>query len=72
MLDPKRVRTSIDSIAAQLKKRGFSFNISKFNALEDQRKVLQIKIQDLQNQRNIKSKEVGFAKAAGKHVDDVL
>ena len=72
MLDPKLVRNSIETVAAQLKKRGFVVDIAKFNTLEEQRKQLQVKMQDLQNERNVRSKEVGIAKAAGKNVDDVL
>jgi len=72
MLDPKLVRSSIDNVAAQLKKRGFVVDVAKFNQLEDQRKQLQIKMQDLQNERNVRSKEVGQAKAAGKDVAEVL
>jgi|SRR5579885_273400 seryl-tRNA synthetase len=72
MLDPKLVRSSIETVAAQIKKRGFVIDINKFNALEEQRKQLQVKMQDLQNERNVRSKEVGHAKASGKNVDDVL
>src|SRR5579872_2495045 len=72
MLDPKLVRSSIDTIAAQLKPRGFVVDVAKFNALEEQRKQLQVKMQELQNERNVRSKEVGFAKARGKNVDEVL
>ncbi len=72
MLDPKLVRNSIDVVALQLKKRGFTLDVAKFNLLEEQRKQLQIKMQDLQNERNVRSKEVGHAKAAGKNVEDVL
>ena len=31
-----------------------------------------MKMQELQNERNVRSKEVGHAKASGKNVDDVL
>ncbi|HTM63343.1 MAG TPA: serine--tRNA ligase [Gammaproteobacteria bacterium] len=72
MLDPKLVRNSIDTVAAQLKKRGFVVDVAKYNELEERRKNLQIKMQDLQNERNVRSKEVGMAKASGKNVDDVL
>src|SRR5579883_1978150 len=72
MLDPKLVRSSIDKVAAQLKLRGFVVDIDKFNALEEQRKALQVKMQELQNERNVRSKEVGLAKAAGKRVEEVL
>ncbi|HLB43409.1 MAG TPA: serine--tRNA ligase [Gammaproteobacteria bacterium] len=72
MLDPKLIRTSITFIATQLNERGVTFDINKFNVLEEQRKQLQVNIQALQNQRNVKSKEVGRAKATGSHVGDVL
>lgn len=72
MLDPKLIRTSITTVAAQLAKRGMQLDIEKFNALEEQRKQLQVHIQELQNQRNVKSKEVGRAKATGDNVDAVL
>ena len=72
MLDPKLVRQSIENVTAQLKKRGFVVDVAKFNSLEEQRKHLQVKMQDLQNERNVRSKEVGHAKAAGKNVDEVL
>lgn len=72
MLDPKLVRSSIENIAAQVKKRGFVLDVTKFNNLEERRKQLQVKMQDLQNERNVRSKEVGHAKANGKNVDEVL
>ncbi len=72
MLDPKIIRSSIDSVAAQLKKRGFIVEVAKFQALEEQRKILQVEMQTLQNKRNVFSKAVGQAKAQGKNVDTVL
>src|SRR5271156_2315769 len=72
MLDPKLIRGSIDTVAAQLTKRGFVLDVNKFNVLEEQRKQLQVNMQDLQNERNVRSKEVGHAKASGKNVDEVL
>lgn len=72
MLDPKLVRNSIDNIAARLQTRGFVLDVAKFNAMEEQRKEMQIRMQDLQNERNVRSKEVGLAKAQGKDVNEVL
>jgi seryl-tRNA synthetase len=72
MLDPKLIRSSVDSIAAQLKKRGFVMDVATFNTLEEKRKQLQVSMQELQNERNIKSKEVGHAKAKGGNVDEAL
>ncbi len=72
MLDPKLVRNSIDDIAARLQTRGFVLDVAKFNAMEEQRKEMQVRMQDLQNERNVRSKEVGLAKAQGKDVNEVL
>lgn len=72
MLDPKLLRNSMKDVAAQLKKRGFILDTEKFTQLEEQRKDLQIKLQELQNERNVRSKEVGLAKTTGKNVDDAL
>lgn len=72
MLDPKLVRNDIQKVAEQLKKRGFVVDIDKFNKLEDQRKSLQTKMQEFQNERNVQSKEVGKAKATGMNVDELL
>ncbi|OGT53321.1 MAG: serine--tRNA ligase [Gammaproteobacteria bacterium RIFCSPHIGHO2_12_FULL_42_13] len=70
MIDPKLIRSQIDTVAASLRKRGIILDIAKFHALENKRKEQQIKIQELQNERNVRSKEVGIAKATGKNVGD--
>src|SRR5690348_6076605 len=72
MLDLKVLRNSVETIAAQLKKRGFHFDTAFFDGLEEKRKTLQVDLQKLQNERNVRSKEVGIAKAAGKSADDAL
>lgn len=72
MLDPKLVRSNIDNVAALLKKRGFTVDVSAFTALEEQRKALQVEMQALQNERNVRSKEVGMAKAKGQPIEPVM
>jgi seryl-tRNA synthetase len=72
MLDPKLIRNDLALVAEQMKKRGIVLDTAHLTQLEEQRKALQIKTQDLQNARNVRSKAVGQAKAAGKHVDDIL
>src|SRR5829696_4777041 len=69
MLDPKYVRQSFKDIAEQLQKRGFIMDQEKFNKLEGERKQLQMNMQDLQNARNIRSKEIGIAKAKGQETE---
>ena len=72
MLDPKLLRTELATVAEKLKSRGFELDIVKFEALEIRRKDLQIRTQDLQNQRNSKSKNIGKAKAAGEDIEPLL
>lgn len=72
MLDPKLIRNAINDVAQLLVRRGFKLEVDKVNSLEEKRKSLQIQMQELQNERNVRSKEVGRAKAAGDNVDAVL
>ena len=72
MLDSKLLRGNIDFVAEQLKRRKFTFDVTEFNKLEDQRKVIQVQTQDLQNLRNTKSKAIGQAKASGENMQPML
>lgn len=72
MLDPKLVRSNIENVAALLNKRGFTVDVKAFTALEEQRKALQVDMQALQNERNVRSKEVGMAKAKGQPIEPVM
>ena len=72
MLESKLLRGNIDFVVEQLKRRNFSFDIAEFNKLEDQRKVIQVQTQDLQNLRNTKSKAIGQAKASGENIEPLL
>ncbi|MFW6258340.1 MAG: serine--tRNA ligase, partial [Halochromatium sp.] len=68
MLDPKLLRGELDQVAAQLARRGFRLDTARIEALETRRKTLQGEVQELQNQRNVKSKAIGKAKAAGEDI----
>ena len=72
MLESKLLRGNIDFVVEQLKRRNFSFDVAKFNKLENQRKVIQVQTQDLQNLRNTKSKAIGQAKASGENIEPLL
>ena len=72
MLDPKRLRADLELVAEQLARRGFQLDIEKMQSLEEQRKALQVEQQELQNERNTKSKSIGKAKAAGEDVQPLL
>lgn len=62
----------MDEVATQLLRRGFKLGVDEFESLEKQRKVLQITTQQLQNERNTRSKGIGKAKAAGEEIQPLL
>ncbi|UOG91422.1 MAG: serine--tRNA ligase [Candidatus Thiothrix sulfatifontis] len=72
MLDPKRLRTDLDAIAAQLARRGFKLDVDTIRAVEERRKALQVDTQTLQNERNSRSKTIGQAKAKGIDIQPLL
>jgi seryl-tRNA synthetase len=72
MLDSKYLRGDIQQTAEKLKKRGFELDVDSFVALEEKRKSLQIKTQELQNERNVRSKSIGKAKASGEDIQPLL
>lgn len=72
MLDPKRLRTELEEVAAQLARRGFTLDVEKIRALEERRKNLQVATQTLQNERNTRSKSIGHAKARGEDIQPLL
>jgi len=69
MLDPKRLRNELPVIAKALKIKQFDLNENEFNRLEEARKSLQVKVEALQNQRNVQSKAIGQAKAQGQDIE---
>lgn len=72
MLDIQALRNDLDGVVAQLKKRGFDFDAAKFAALEQERKTVQTRTQDLQAKRNNTSKQIGMAKAKGEDVSAIM
>ncbi len=72
MLDPKLLRSQTEQVAAQLARRGFAFDLDRFNALEARRKQLQTETERLQSERNAGSKRIGLAKAKGEDVTPIL
>jgi len=72
MLDPKLIRSDLNSVAEQLKKRNFELDVTALENLENQRKQCQVETENLQNERNTKSKSIGKAKAAGEDIKPLL
>lgn len=72
MLDPKLLRNDLEAVSQALKKRGFELDVEAFSALEEERKSLQVNTQNLQSERNTRSKAIGKAKAAGEDIQPLL
>ena len=72
MLDPRLLRSELQETARRLARRGYSLDVARIEALEARRKHLQVLTQDLQNQRNTRSKAIGQAKASGQDIKPLL
>lgn len=72
MLDPRLLRNELDYVKTQLARRNFSLDAEAYRELEEQRKQLQIETQELQNERNTRSRDIGQAKARGEDIQPLL
>ena len=73
MLDPVLLRNHAADLAARLRdSRGFELDVARLEALEADRKQLQVRTQELQNLRNTRSKQIGMLKARGEDVAAVM
>ncbi|HLF12476.1 MAG TPA: serine--tRNA ligase [Gammaproteobacteria bacterium] len=69
MLDPRALRQDLDAVARNLARRGFALDRERYQALESERKQLQVQVETLRQNRNERSKVIGRAKAAGDDVE---
>src|SRR5205809_2692715 len=72
MLDIQLLRKDLPAVIAGLKRRGFDFPESEFRALEDDRKKVQSRTEELQAKRNALSKQVGMLKGKGEDASAVM
>jgi len=72
MLDVQLLRQDCGAVAEQLRKRGFVLDVVTYQALENQRKAAQVLVQELQSERNSRSKYIGQAKAQGEDIKPLL
>ena len=73
MLDPALLRSHLADTAARLKQtRGYTLDVAAIEALESSRKQLAMQTQELQNQRNTRSKAIGQAKGRGEDVAPLM
>ncbi len=72
MLDPQLLRNDIETVRARLAVRGFELDVDGLASIEAERKTTQVEVQELQAERNNRSKGIGKAKAAGEDVQPLL
>ena len=72
MLDVRALRQDPRAFKDHLAVKGFDFDLARFEALEADRKVLQAETEQLQSERNEKSKSIGKAKAAGEDIQPLV
>ncbi len=75
MLDINLLRKDLPSVIARLEARKSPqafLNVEAFQSLEAERKALQIRTEDLQNQRNTLSKQIGQLKSKGEDASSVM
>ena len=72
MLDAKLVRTQPQEVAERLAARGFTLDVQRIESLESTRKSVQTRTEELQAERNSRSKAIGQAKARGEDIAPLL
>jgi seryl-tRNA synthetase len=72
MLDIQLLRRDAAQVAERLGARGFTFDTTRFEALEAERKTIQTRTQDAQARRNALSKQIGMLKGKGEDTTAVM
>lgn len=72
MLDAKLLRANLQDVADLLKKKNYQLDVVRVTELEAQRKSIQTETEQLQNDRNSRSKNIGQAKAAGEDIAPLI
>ena len=72
MIDIQLLRKDIDNVAARLATRKFQLDVAGFNALEAERKAIQMRTEEAQSKRNSLSKQIGMLKGKGEDTTAVM
>ncbi|MYM23870.1 serine--tRNA ligase [Duganella sp. FT135W] len=72
MIDIQLLRKDIATVAERLAARKFKLDVDAFNALELERKAIQIRTEELQGKRNSQSKLIGMMKGKGEDTTAVM
>ena len=72
MLDPQLLRNDLNEVAIALTKRNMVLDKVVIQQLEEKRKAVQVKTEELQSLRNSRSKEIGKLKAKGEDAQSIM
>ncbi|MEW7374968.1 serine--tRNA ligase [Pseudomonas putida] len=72
MFDPKLLRSHLQDVADRLASRGFSLDVTRIESLEARRKAVQTRTEQLQAERNARSKSIGQAKVTGEDIAPLM
>ncbi|MBT9515525.1 MAG: serine--tRNA ligase [Methyloversatilis discipulorum] len=72
MLDAQLLRSQLAYVQERVALRGYTLDVARFQALEEERKRIQTDTQDLQAKRNAASKQIGQLKAKGEDTSAVM
>ena len=72
MLDPRLLRADVDGVRTNLARRGFVLDAEAFKSLEDRRKTVQFRVEELRGERNARSRDIGKLKAAGQDASALM
>lgn len=72
MIDQKLLRFEIQTVADKLAKRGVEINIQYWQDIEEKRKAIQVKTEELQAQKNAGAKQIGEMKRQGENTDELM
>jgi len=72
MIDLKKLRNDLDSVAERLKSRGFTLDVDQIKGLESQRRASLQKLEALQMRRNQLAREIAKGKKAGEDCQTLL
>ena len=72
MIDPKLLRTELDTVAEKLAKRGYELDKAFWQQVEEQRKSIQVKTEELQAKKNAGAKQVGLMTRNGENTDALM
>lgn len=72
MIDIQLLRKDIANVAERLATRKFQLDVAGFNAIEAERKAIQMRTEELQSKRNALSKQIGMLKGKGEDTSAVM